>query len=281
MTEQPAARAGFCPVPGGQIYYQIAGSGPAVVLIHAGIADHRMWDAQMPALTPRHTVLRYDCRDFGRTTTEAVPFSNRQDLADLMDHLGIARAAVVGCSRGGQIAMDFAIERPGRATALVWVCSGVSGWEPPDELFSPEEIALWEEIEAAEQDRDWARVSALEVRLWVDGPRQPEGRADPLVRRTIYEMCMHNYSVAQVEGATSQPMQPPAAGRLAELTMPVLAVVGDLDNPATPAAAEVLAAGAPDVRVEHFPDAAHLPSMERPERFNTLLLEFLNTKDAK
>jgi 3-oxoadipate enol-lactonase len=286
MDRQPTAREGFCPVPGGQIYYQLVGAGPTVILIHAGIADLRMWDAQIPALSAGHTVLRYDCRGFGRSTTEPMAFSNRQDLADLIDHLGIDRAAVVGCSRGGMIALDFGLERPERVAAVGWVCGGISGWQPPEELFTPEDIALWEAMQAAEQASDWGRVAELDVRVWVDGPLQPEGRADAALRRTIYEMCLHNYSVAQVRGAEAQPLDPPAIGRLAELTMPILAIVGDLDPASTAAAAEVLATGAPHVRVEHFPDAAHLPNMERPERFNALLLEFLakgvwNTKDAK
>jgi pimeloyl-ACP methyl ester carboxylesterase len=268
-------REGFCPVPGGLIYYQLAGSGPPVVLIHAGIADHRMWDAQMAALTPHYTVLRYDCRNYGRTTTEPVAFSNRQDLADLMDHLSITRAAVVGCSRGGMLALDFAIERPERVSALGWVCSGVSGWQPPDELFSAEDVALWNKMEAAEKAHDWEQVATLDVRAWVDGPLQPEGRADPAVRKAVYEMALNNYTVAQVAGAEPQPMQPAALGRLGELRAPTLAFVGDLDSADTPAAADMLAANALNVRVEHFPDAAHLPNMERPEQFNALLLEFL------
>jgi 3-oxoadipate enol-lactonase len=271
----PQSRTGHCPVQGGQISYEVLGCGPAVVLIHAGIADKSMWDDQMLALSTHYTVIRYDCRGFGESTSDPVAYSNRQDLADLLDHLGITRATVVGCSRGGMIATDFAIEHPQRVTALVWVCSGVSGWQPPDELFAPEEIALWGAMEAAEHASEWQRVAELDVRLWVDGPLQPAGRADATVRQKVYNMALHNYTVTQVVGATSQPLYPPTSERLAELTMPILAIVGDLDTAETAAAAELLANGAPDVRVEHFADAAHLPNMERPERFNELLLEFL------
>lgn len=271
---------GFCEVPGGKLYYQTAGAGPAVVFIHAGIADLRMWDAQVPALAERYRVVRFDCRGFGRTRSEPVTFSNRQDVADLMDHLGIARAAVVGCSRGGVIALDFVLERPERAAALGWICSGVSGWQPPDGLFTPEELAQWAEMEAAEQAGEWERVATMDVRIWADGPRQPEGRADPEVRRKVYEMSLNNYTTAMVPGLEAQPLDPPAVGRLAELRLPVLAVVGDLDTPDVPVAAALLAREAPDVRVEHFPDAAHLPSLERPERFNAVLRTFLDSLPA-
>lgn len=276
MTTQTQADEGFCEVPGGSLYYQTAGSGPAVLLIHAGIADLRMWDDQVPALAERYQVVRFDCRGFGRTRSEPVAFSNRQDVAALLDHLGVQRVAVVGCSRGGMVGLDFALEHPTRVAALGWVCSGISGWQPPDELFTPEDIALYEAMEAAEAAGQHARVAELDVRLWVDGLREREGRADPGVRQKVYEMALNNYTTALVEGLQPQPLDPPAAGRLTELILPVLALVGDLDGPATAAAANQLALGAPNVRVEHFADCAHLPNMEQPERFNALLRGFLD-----
>jgi pimeloyl-ACP methyl ester carboxylesterase len=279
MTDQPEIRSGYAPVQGGELYYELAGAGPAVALLHAGIADLRMWDDQLPALAERYTVLRYDARGFGRSRTEPVGFSNRQDLVGLLDHLGIGRAALVGCSRGGMIALDTAIEHPARAAALGWVCSGVSGWEPADELFAPEEIALYETMEAAEKAHEYERVADLDVRLWVDGPRQPEGRAAEPVRRKVREMALNNYRTHAnlfEQGLEPQGLEPPAVGRLGELRIPVLAFVGELDSPATPAAAELLAREAPEVRIERYPDAAHLPNMERPERFNRDLLAFLD-----
>lgn len=276
MSTHTQASEGFCEVPGGSLYYQAAGSGPAVLLIHAGIADLRMWDAQVPALAERYRVIRFDCRGFGRTRSEPVAFSNRQDAAALLDHLGVQRAAVVGCSRGGQIALDFALEHPARVAALGWVCSGIGGWQPADDLFTAEDIALYDAMEAAEEAGEHERVAELDVRLWVDGLREPEGRADPAVRQAVYAMALNNYTTAMVEGLQPQPLDPPAAGRLTELILPVLAVVGDLDGPATAAAANQLAMGAPNVRVAHFPDCAHLPSMEQPERFNALLRGFLD-----
>jgi 3-oxoadipate enol-lactonase len=279
MSRNQPAAMGYLPVAGAELYYEVVGDGPPVVLIHAGIADLTMWDAQAAALALSHTVIRFDCRGFGRTRFEPVAFSNRQDVADLLDHLGLARAAVVGCSRGGQIALDFAIERPERVSRLVWVCSGVGGWEAPDELFQPEEIALWEAMEAAEAAGEHENVAALDVRVWVDGPLQPEGRAAEAVRRKVYTMALQNYqahSHRMGEGFAPQPLEPPALGRLGEVRAPTLAIVGELDPAATAAAAAILAQGVPNCRVERFPDCAHLPNLEQPERFNQLLLAFLS-----
>lgn len=278
MTDTPQTTSGYAPVLGGELYYEQSGAGPAVILVHAGIADLRMWGDQLPALAERHTVVRYDARGFGRTRSEPVAFSNRQDLLALMDHLGLARAVLVGCSRGGMIALDTALEAPERVTALGWVCSGISGWQPADELFTPEDIALYEAMEAAEAAHEHERTAELDVRLWVDGPRQPEGRAAEPVRRKVYEMALNNYrSHAHLfdAGLEPQPLEPPAVARLGELRIPVLAIVGELDSPATPAAAAVLAAAAPQTQIITYPDAAHLPNMERPERFNADLLAFL------
>jgi 3-oxoadipate enol-lactonase len=279
MTNQPEIRSGYAPVQGGELYYEVAGSGPAVFLLHAGITDLRMWDEQLMVLAERYTVVRHDARGFGRSRTEPVTFSNHQDLVELLDHLGIRRAALVGCSRGGMIALDTAIEYPERAAALGWVCSGVSGWEPPDALFTSEEIAIYQAMEAAERAHDYEQVADLDVRLWVDGPRQPEGRAAAPVRRKVREMALNNYrdqGKLFEQGLKAQPLEPPAIGRLGGLRLAVLAIVGELDSPAAAAAAEVLIREAADVRVERYPDAAHLPNMERPERFNSDLLRFLD-----
>ena len=274
MTDSPTT--GYLTVTGAELHFEVSGSGPAVVLVHAGIADLRMWDDQVPALAADHTVVRYDLRGFGRTRTEPGPYSNRQDLADLLDHLGIDRAVVVGCSMGGMIALDFVLERPERAAALVWVCSGIGGVEPPDKIFDPREIALFEESQAAEESGDWERAAALDVRIWVDGPLQPEGRAPEEVRSRVRAMSLANYTTASSEGLEPQRLDPPAAGRLGDLRMPVLAVLGELDPAETAYSAEVLAERAPDVRLVRYPDAAHVPSMEHPERFTRDLRAFLD-----
>src|SRR3970040_2245218 len=118
---------GTLDVPGGTLYWESTGRGPALVLAHAGIADHGMWDDDVPSFAGGPRVVTYHCRGFGRSRTDAVDYSNRADLAALLDHLGIERAALLGCSRGGQIALDFTLERPERVSALVLVACGPGG----------------------------------------------------------------------------------------------------------------------------------------------------------
>ena len=275
MSDAIQAESGTLQTEGGPLYYEVAGdpNNPAVVLIHAGIADHTMWDEQWEAFARDYRVVRYDTRGFGKSpVAKDHPFSNRQDLIELMDHLGIERAHIVGVSRGGQIATDFTLEHPERLASLVTVCAGLGGmtdFEP-----SAEEIALFEEMEAAEERGDWERVADLDVRIWVDGPGQPEGRGDERVREKVREMCLSNYRNHPESGAPIV-LDPPAAGRLHEIQVPALVIVGDLDGSPVQVAADRLAEGIPNARKVVFEGVAHLPPMEEPERFNRVVLEFL------
>src|SRR6266545_7537422 len=120
----------YLDVPGGQLYVEEDGSGPPILLLHAGIANLRAWDAMVPGLTAAgFRAIRYDARGFGRSTTEDVSFSNRADAIAVLDALGVSRAALVGNSRGGQIAIDSALEFPDRVAALVTIGSGPGGFD--------------------------------------------------------------------------------------------------------------------------------------------------------
>jgi 3-oxoadipate enol-lactonase len=266
---------GHIDVPGGRVWAQWAGEGSAVVLVHAGIADARMWDPQWDALVARHRVARYDTRGFGRTETADVPFSNRADLVAVLDAAGMDRAVFVGCSRAGAIVLDTALEFPERCAGIAWVCGGMSGldWEE-----TPEELEAFARSEELEEARDWRALSDHEVQVWVDGIGQPAGRAPAFARDLVRRMTLETY---EQEKATGQPivLDPPAAGRLGELRVPVLAIVGGLDESGVAAAAGLLVEHAAARRID-LPDVAHMPSLERPEWFTETLLGFLAEVEA-
>ncbi len=257
---------------GGRIAYDVEGAGEAVVLIHAGVADRRMWDDQVAALRDAYRVIRYDTRGFGETETDAVPFSNRADLAALLDHLGERSAHLVGLSRAGSIALDFSIESSDRVRSLVVAAGGVSGYDPvddPGDEASPD----WDEIEAWEAAGAWQKLADWETAYWADGPGQPEGRVGPAIRDRVHDWILSNYRAEKVEGQP-QVLDPPAAGRLSELKAPLLVMLGTLDDPGTQASMRHLAAAVPGARLEVFEGAAHMLNLEQPERFSSLLREF-------
>jgi pimeloyl-ACP methyl ester carboxylesterase len=262
--------SGFLETDGARIYFEVEGEGQPVVLIHAGIANLRMWDEQVPALADAYRVIRHDTRGFGRTETEDVPFSNRADIAALLDHLGEESAHLVGVSRAGQIALDMALESPHRVRSLVAAAGGIGGCEAPggDPL-------MWEQAEKLWDAKDWEKLARWETDYWVNGPGQASDRADARVRRAVHEWILTNYQAETPEGQP-RPLDPPAVGRLHELRVPLLVILGTLDDPSTAASMRHLAESVPHARLELFEGAAHMPNMEQPERFNRLLREFLD-----
>ena len=264
----------YAEVPGGRLFVVDEGDGSPVVLVHAGIVDLRAWDAFVPLLVAGgYRAVRYDTRGWGRSTTEEVDFSNRADLVAVLDVLGIGRAALVGNSRGGQIAFDTAIEFPDRVVAVVGVGAGLGGFEGHP---TPEEGALFEEMERLEEaePKDLERLVALNLQAWVDGHGQPGGRAPTWIAEHVRRASLLLSEPGHVFGRPIV-LDPPAATRLADLRCPVLAVAGLLDVSDVAETAQHLEANAPAARAVLLPAVAHMIAMERPAALATLIGEFL------
>jgi pimeloyl-ACP methyl ester carboxylesterase len=264
----------FVDVPGGRLWVADDGTGPPIVLLHAGIADLRAWDPMVAGLVAAgHRAVRYDARGFGRTVTEDVPFSNRADLVAVLDALGIERAALVGNSRGGQIAFDTAVEFPDRIVAVVGVGAGLGGFETE---IDPDEQPYVDEAERleAEGKLDPDAIADIDVRLWVDGPRQPADRVPAAIREAVRAMDRPQYLPGVVSGQPI-PLAPTVNERLADLRCPVLAVAGTLDLGSMTSIARHLASNAPDATAVIMPGVAHMIGLEAPDELTALIVEFL------
>ncbi len=254
---------------------EASGFGVPVVFLHAGVADRRMWSEQMTGLAAEgYHVVAYDRRGFGETQTPDEPFSHVVDLEVVLDRLGLNTVVLVGCSMGGALAVDFALEHPGRVLALVLVSTWISGAEPET---PPEVEALEELIEHAIGAGNTSRANRLEAHLWLDGPTSPEGRVEGPVRELFFDM---NRIALDHPPLTREDEPDSAMDHLGLLTMPVLLVAGALDGADTIERHEDLAAALPDAYSVTIDDAAHLPSLERPVEFNEALIEFLDAITA-
>jgi 3-oxoadipate enol-lactonase len=274
--------SGFVDVEGGRLYYEADGNGFPLVFIHAGIADHTMWDDQFDYFKSNYRVVRYDTRGFGKTTTtqEGISYSNRQDVLDLMQHLGIERAAVVGVSRGGVIATDFTLEFPNKVAALILAGTGLGGFDPytDGKTPPPEELAMFEEMEKLEAAKDYEKLIPLELKVWVDGFNRPEGEKPALaVYEKVRAMLQSNYAKQEPETEV-RTLTPPAVGRLHEIKVPTLVIHGGRDEQYCQLASEALEHGITGARRVFIPDVAHMINLEKPNEFNRLVHEFL--KDA-
>lgn len=265
-------------VDGASIHYETDGdpAAPALLLIHAGIATLRMWDPVVPALAVDHHVIRFDCRGFGETTSDDVEFSNRADAIALLDHVKVDRATLVGCSRGGQIALDTAIEFPRRTAGVVTVGGGVSGF--PDIELTPEEDALIDRMDVAFEQAEWETLNRLEVELWAFGVRREQGSLDPDFVRTAYQLNQPNLAHIE-EKPVPIPLEPPAYDRLVDVSVPALVMVGDHDLSEVLVNYEYQLSTLPKADGARFPDAAHLPSVEQPEEFVRVLRRWLTEHD--
>ncbi|MEO7003028.1 MAG: alpha/beta fold hydrolase [Ktedonobacterales bacterium] len=252
--------------------YAVSGAGHPFTLLHAGIADSRMWDDQVPTFAQHYRVIRYDARGFGRTEFPAVPYSTSEDVCAIIDALGVEKTYLLGCSMGGGVALDFALSQPDRVDALILVGAGISGRKP-----SPELTAAFQRVEDAFERGGVAQAVELESRMWVDGPKRSPDQVNPDVRRRVDEMNTLAYShAAQMAQAQHQPLDPPAIGRLSEVHAPTLVVVGDGDQSDVIEAAELLAQGIPGARLTVMAGLGHVPNMEQPNDFNRLVLDFLS-----
>ncbi|HEY8742536.1 MAG TPA: alpha/beta fold hydrolase [Chloroflexota bacterium] len=270
MAVSPA-EAGFVPVCGAPLYYEVSGAGRPLILIHEGIADCRMYDEQVAAFAARYRVLRYDVHGFGQSGLPSGAYSNHDALYDLLQQLGLGRTALLGMSMGGGIALDFALVYPELVDALILAGSAVSGYEGTPDIQQQAE-QQWGAIQAALERNDLAQAVALTLRMWFDGPQRRPDQVDPAVRRRAGELAAHCLIRPD---STAQPLEPPAAPRLAEIAVPTLVIVGDGDQPDILAIADLLHQGIAGARKVVIPEVAHLPNMERPELFNRLVLDFL------
>ena len=258
-------------VNGATLHCETAGAGDAIVLVHSGITDSRMWDAQIEPLTRDHLVVRYDMRGFGRSTIPPEPFAHHDDLFGLFHALDLGPSVLIGASYGGDVAAAFAIEHPELIQALVLVNSLVGMAEPSAGLRDG-----WRAVNAAMENEDVEHAVELETRMWVDGPRRTPSEVDKELREQVNAMNAAIFARAdEQDAAEERELEPPAVERLSEIRVPALVVVGELDQPDAMVSAATLVAGIPHARKVTIPNAGHLPSMERPAQFNRILLDFL------
>jgi 3-oxoadipate enol-lactonase len=246
------------------LHHTVSGTGPPVVLIHAGVADSRMWAAQADegpgGLADRFTLVAPDLRGFGASpmpSPEDVPWSNAGDVLAVLDKVGFATASVVGCSYGGRVALEVASLAPERVDRLVLVCSALRGLEPTAavEAFGDQEDVL---LEAGDVDA----ATDLNVRTWL-GPD-----ADDAARELLRDMQRQAF---EVQLAADEVDPEDVAVDLTRVTMPTTVFYGAKDLDFFANVAHHLHEQLPQTDLIELPWAGHLPTLERPEEMTDRL----------
>ena len=266
--------SGFAQINGARLYYELAGSGMPFVMIHAGIADSRMWDGEFEAFSRSHLALRYDMRGYGKSLPVAGEFNIHDDLEALLSKLNIPSPIILmGCSMGGGLSIDFALSHPERVANLILVGSDPAGLELeaswPDDLFA--------QSEAAFKAGDVERVVELDMQIWFDGIGRSAQDVDASARRKAGAMAklVTEHELKGIGTHIRKTGAKAAAERLHELAMPALIVIGENDLPYLRLAADFMVDNLPAATKRLIPDAGHLPNLEHPELFQTAVLDFL------
>jgi 3-oxoadipate enol-lactonase len=241
------------------LWYQVEGSGPPAVLLHENVVDSRIWSRFLPFFTDRLTAILYDQRGYGRSPMWDGPYSPVDDLVSVLDEVGVDRAALVGTSRGGRIAIQAALDRPERVSALVLAVSGVAG-RPLNVEGTPEQEARWEEAEAR---GDLTELAELDMEIWA-----PMG-----VDEELREMFLDN---AEASNTDDPGIEAPSVERLGEIAVPTLVITAGRDVPDLDVVGDLLAREIPGARRAVIEDADHMVQWRAPEELAHLVLSFLS-----
>ena len=251
-------------VPGAELYYEVEGRGPAVVLVHGFSLDARMWDDQVPALRDIATVIRYDVRGFGRSSMPepGILYAQSSDLVALLDHLGVADAVLVGLSMGGLIVLHTALVAPSRVRGLVLLDSLLDEveWDAESDMAFDEAARI-----AVDEGPDAAKAVWLQHPLFAAARRRPDVAAR-LAREVEPYTCFH-----WTQTDPRAPLEPSPYAALERIAAPTTVVIGEQDVPCFHVMADLLARRIRGARLITVPDAGHMVNLEAPAAVNALL----------
>ncbi len=263
-------------MPGVTLAADVVGDGHPVVLLHAGIADRRMWRAQVPALAAAgHRVLALDLPGCGESGVPDAGFVLHEPVAETLAAHDVARATLVGCSFGGRIALDLTLARPDLVDGLVLFGPALGGHPTAPDLRS----ALQEATHGIAED-DLDALAVAETLFWVVGVDRPATAVDPEILRLVEQMNRRDLDgEVALERLEITELDPPAAGRLGEIAVPAVVTTGAHDHPAVRRTADHIAASIPaGRRLPDIPAAGHLPSLDAPEAVTRILLDALRDR---
>lgn len=264
---------GFAPVNDTRLYYEVAGRGSPVVLIHGFGIDARMWDAQFPVVAERHRVIRYDLRGFGRS---ALPtgneFRHADDLRALLDYLETPAAHVVGLSMGGTVALHHTLLFPDATASLVLVDSSLDRFD-----WSEEWDASFDAIAERAQQLDAAAGNTMWLEHELFAPARERAECRVQLERIVRESSGWHW----LNDSRARGIVPPGATRLNEIRVPTLVIVGERDLPDFQRIADILAGGIGGARKVVMQGVGHMSNMENSGEFNAVVEAFFTETEME
>jgi len=260
----------YAEVNGTRLYYEVAGQGEPLVLIHGLFLNTKMWDNQYQEFSKQYKVIRYDIRGYGKSSNpkEGVTYSNHADLKALLDYLNIPKAHIVGLSLGGSIAINFTLEYPKYILSLIPVDSSLNGYNYTKDFL------LW-----ITSLFSIAREKSLEAALeaFLDGALFKATMSDPSVAEGMRNLVTSYNGWKLLHNDPEVDPDPPSNDRLSEITCPVLVVVGEYDILDFQGITDKIASTVPNARKCVIKGVGHMSNIEDHETFNKEILSFLSS----
>jgi len=259
--------SGYINVDGGKLFYEMAGNGDKIVLLHDGLVHREIWDEQFPVLAQNYQVVRYDRRAYGKSSDPQAPFSDIEDLNQVFIQLKIDKATVFGMSSGGGLAIDFTLKYPDKVSALVLVGAVVNGY-----YYTSHMITRGGHIKSPAELSDPKKL--IKYFAW-DDPYEIYSENIKAKEKFVKLLEANQHLVT---GNFYKPAERSAPKFLSEIKVSTLVLVGEFDIPDVQLHAGVIGNGIPNARTEIILKSGHLIPLEQPEAFNTAVLGFLNRK---
>ena len=257
---------GYLDASGSKVYYEEAGSGRAVVLLHDGLLHSVTWDAVWQPLAAKYHVIRYDRRGYGRSELSTVSYSSTQDLVKLLTHLKVQHAVVVGSSSGGALAIDFAIEHPEMVDGLFLIGPVLHGMQYTHDF-----------LERSRRNSEPLQRNDIEgmARNWSQDRFLIAG-ANERARRKIYEELVANSEKVKSDNGFEEELSPPASKRLSKIKAPTVVLVGEADIADVHAHCDAINAGIRASKRVVVQEAGHLIQLEKPDEVVERLQDFID-----
>ncbi|MCI0711089.1 MAG: alpha/beta hydrolase [Chloroflexi bacterium] len=256
------------------LYYELAGEGETLVLVHAALVDSRLWQSQLAFFSEHFQVLTYDLYGYGKSAfTGEKKINHEDDLALLLDKLGIEHAHLLGASLGGEMVQRFALEYPERVRSLILVGAGLEGYDYPEDAF-----AWWARFANAMQSDDFEQAGSI----FIENAFNSTGAPLTPEQLTTLQAMVKDYSFRHYvdDMLLWKSYDSPVIERLNEISCPTLVIVGEADTPTNQAIAQFLANSVDSASLITIAYAGHLPNLQQPETFNESVLHFLSKIEA-
>jgi 3-oxoadipate enol-lactonase len=257
--------SGYIDVGDGKLFYETAGEGPVIILLHDGIVHREIWDSQFSYFSKNYKVIRYDRRSYGKSTPGTGSYSHVEDLKSVFDYFKIDKATLFGMSSGGRLVIDFTLKYPDKVNAMVLVGAVVGGFPYTQHMMN----------RGGHFSQDFSDMEKLRMFFITEDPYEIYSE-NKEAREKVVNLVKNNPRKGGHGESAEDASSKPAYQRLNEIKVPALILVGEYDMPDVHAHAGAINAGIMNSVRDIIPKSGHLIPIEQPELFNKRVSEFLN-----